>query len=66
MSKEKKCSSITSGATEKEQSNIINKSIAEKQQKAIYKPQENLKNLEQGVLERLQWKNCMIRFIRQK
>ena len=51
MSKEKKIVPITSGATEKEQSKAINKSITEKQQKSNLQATENLKNLEQGVLE---------------
>ncbi len=40
MSKEKKIVPITSGSTDKKQSKAINKSIAEKRQKAIYKPQK--------------------------
>ncbi len=51
MSKEKKIVPITSGATEKEQSKVINKSITEKQQKSNLQATENLKKLEQGVLE---------------
>ena len=66
MSKKEKIVPITSGATDKEQSKDVNKSIAKKEQKSNLQATENLKNLEQGVLKRLQWKNCMIRFIRQK
>ena len=51
MSKEKKIVPIISGDTEKEQSKPINKSITEKQQKSNLQATENLKNLEQGVLE---------------
>ena len=51
MSKKEKIVPITSGSTEKEQSNITNKSIAEKQQKSNLQATENLKNFEQGVLE---------------
>ena len=51
MSKKEKIVPITSGTTEKEQSNIINKSIAEKQKKSNLQATENLKNFEQGVLE---------------
>ncbi len=51
MSKKEKIVPLTSGATNKEQSNLINKSIAEKQQKINLQVTENLKKLEQGVLE---------------
>ena len=51
MSKKEKIVPITSGGTEKEQSKIVNKSIAEKQQKSNLQATENLKNFEQGVLE---------------
>ncbi len=51
MSKKEKIVPITSAATEKEQSKIVNKSIAEKQQKSNLQAAENLKNFEQGVLE---------------
>ena len=51
MSKKEKIVPITSGSTEKEQSNIINKSIAENQKKSNLQATENLKNFEQGVLE---------------
>ena len=51
MSKKEKIVPPTSGATNKEQSNLINKSIAEKQQKINLQVTENLKKLEQGVLE---------------
>ena len=51
MSKEKKIVPITPAATDKEQSNMINKSISEKQQKSNLQATENLKNFEQGVLE---------------
>ena len=51
MSKKEKIVPITSGATDKEQSNMINKSISEKQQKSNLQATENLKNFEQGVLE---------------
>ena len=50
MSKKEKIVPITSGATDKEQSNMINKSISEKQQKSNLQATENLKNFEQGVL----------------
>ncbi len=50
MSKEKKIVPISSAATEKEQSTMINKSITEKQQKSNLQATNNLKNLEQEVL----------------
>ena len=51
MSKKEKIVPITSAATEKEQSKVINKSITKKQQKSNLQATENLKKLEQGVLE---------------
>ena len=51
MSKKEKIVPIISGATEKEQSKVINKSITKKQQKSNLQATENLKKLEQGVLE---------------
>ena len=51
MSKKEKIVPITSGATDKEQSKDVNKSIAKKEQKSNLQATENLKNLEQGVLE---------------
>ncbi len=51
MSKKEKIVPISSAATEKEQSNLINKSITERQQKSNLQATENLKNFEQEVLE---------------
>ena len=51
MTKKEKIVPITSGTTDKEQSVMINKSIAESQKKSNLQAAENLKNLEQGVLE---------------
>ncbi len=51
MTKKEKIVPITSGTTDKEQSVMINKSIAESQKKSNLQATENLKNLEQGVLE---------------
>ena len=51
MSKKEKIVPITSGATEKEQSKIVNKSITEKEQKSNLQAAENLKKFEQGVLD---------------
>ncbi|USF31353.1 hypothetical protein [Clostridium sp. MD294] len=54
MSKKEKIVPITSGSTDKEQSKIINKSIAEKEKKSNLQATENTENLKKFELEVLE------------